>query len=288
MCAAAVAVACRGIQLQSASAFSYVADGSLFGACMQAVQLAEAPGASFTKACATAFGQIGAKAESMNLDCAELAGRASEAIDEHFLGDGRLLCGRLIRERAFAGSKPLAAFAPAQASASSGAFCDVMKAEADVIKALPACAPASIVAPPVSAPDSAFLPVAAVAPARPQATPALRVAETKPLRPVAAAIPPSAPAVVPVVQMSAPQPVPRVAAPQFAMPRVTPQMDEAAQTIASGLFPSFARQVPQALAAGLEHDSLSTAPMSAKVGQQPDLNNGGIWTNLAALLHRTG
>merc|ERR1719498_952072 len=63
-------------------------------------------------------------------------------------------------------------------------------------------------------------------------------------------------------------------------PAVPPQMAEAAQTLSAGLWPAFARQanLGQALAAGLP-----PAPMNAKAEQQPALNNGGLWTNLAAL-----
>lgn len=255
---ATIAAVTRG----SGEAFSYVTEGSLFGACLQAVQLAEAPGVSFSKACADAFGKSGAQAALVSMDCAQLTGRVSEATDEHFLGDGRLLCGRLVRERSVAASRPLASFAPAEATASA-VFCDVMKVEA-----LPFCAPAAAAA-------ISVLPPAA----QPAATPALRAAEVKPVRLAVVAASPQLPqaAVQPVVQPAA-RLVPESV--------VTPQMSEAAQTIAAGVWPAFAHQVPQALAAG--PSGLATAPMNTKAEQQPDLNNGGIWTNLAALLHRTG
>lgn len=267
VCAAAAVAGCQGITLLSAPSrtsgevFASVADSSLFGACLQTVHLAGAPGVSFSKACADAFGKSGVQAASV--DCSELAGRASEAVDEHFLGDGRLMCGRLVRERSFAVGRPLASFAPAEGSPAASVFCDAMKVEA-----LSFCVPAAAM---VAAATDAFMPAAAVAPARPQAA-ALRAAEVKLVR--AAPSVPQPPQQQPVVQPAA-----------RLDPVVTPQMAEAAQTIAAGMWPAFARQVPQALAAG--QPGLA-APMNAKAAQQPDLNNGGIWTNLAALLHRSG
>lgn len=287
LCVAAVAVGCRALNLVSApvasgssgpsKAFAQLAEGALFGACFEAIQLAKAPGIPFSRACSQAFVKGGAQANLIAGDCAQLAGRASEANNEKFLGDGRLLCGRLVRERAFVAGQPLASFAPSeglQDSAAAAAFCDVMKVEA-----LPFCAPASV------APATAtLLPAAAVAPPQPQASPALRAAESKSVRPVAAAPqqqpPQQLPQVLSVTPQSVVQPSPRLA-PE---PAVSPQMSEAAQTIAAGMFPAFAHQVPQALAAGLP----SASPMNAKAEQQPDLNNAGIWSNLAALLHRTG
>jgi len=277
-------VGCRAIKLFTApvaagsrgpgEAFAYLSEGALFGACFEAVQLAKAPGVPFSRACSDAFVKGGAQANLIAGDCAELAGRVSEANNEQFLGDGRLLCGRLIRERAFVAGRPLAAFAPSadlQYSAAAGAFCDVMKVEA-----LAFCSPAS------AAPATAtLLPAAAVAPPQVQATPALRATD---VRPVAAAPQQQPPQQQPQLLASTPQsvvqPSPRLA-PE---PAVSPQMSEAAQTIAAGMFPAFAHQVPQALAAGLP----SASPMNAKAEQQPDLNNAGIWSNLAALLHRTG
>jgi hypothetical protein len=268
---------CQAITLLSTQSrtevFASIDDGSIFGACLQTMQLAQAPGTSFAKACMDAFSKYGAQTSSITSDCSELAGRASEAFDEHFLGDGHLMCGRLVRERAFNTGRPLANFAPAQGGTFASAFCDVMKTEA-----LSICAPASTatVVTPADSSNAAMLPPAAIAQAVPQVVPALRAAEAKPARLVAA---------------SAPQPQPQmmVATPQQAGPEpvVTPQMDQAAQTIAAGVFPAFARQVPQAMAAGLS-SGLAAAPMNAKAEQQPDLNNGGIWSNLAALLHRTG
>lgn len=259
---AASAVGCPGISTlstplavgssaSSAEVFANIADGSLFGACLQSVELAQVHGVSFTKACTDAFGKVGAQAVSISADCEELSGRASEAASEGFLGDGRLLCGRLMRERALATSQSLAHFAPSEGTAPLSAFCDVMKDEA-----LQICAVASVVVGGSSstavAVEPSIMPATAVLPVRTQ-TPALRSADAKAVRLV-------------------PEPV------------VAPQMSEAAQTIAAGMWPAFTRQVPQALAAGLP----ATAPMNTKAGQQPDLNNGGIWTNLAALLHRTG
>jgi len=277
-------VGCRAIKLFTApvaagsrgpaEAFAHLSEGALFGACFEAVQLAKAPGVPFSRACSDAFVKGGAQANLIAGDCAELAGRVSEANNEQFLGDGRLLCGRLIRERAFVNGRPLAAFAPSeglQYSAAAGAFCDVMKVEA-----LAFCSPAS------AAPATAtLLPAAAVAPPQVQPTPALRATD---VRPVAAAPQQQPPQQQPQLLASTPQsvvqPSPRLA-PE---PAVSPQMSEAAQTIAAGMFPAFAHQVPQALAAGLP----SASPMNAKAEQQPDLNNAGIWSNLAALLHRTG
>jgi len=289
LCAAAAAVGCQAINILSSpaaagsrgsvEAFSHVSEGSLFGACFESVQLAKAPGVSFSKACADAFVKGGAQATLVASDCAELAGRVSEANDEQFLGDGRLLCGRLIHERALVAGRPLAAFAPSeglQGSAAAGAFCDVMRAEA-----LPFCAPPSAgpAAATLVAADAAVLPAAAVAPPRVQATPALRAAEIKPVRQIAVA-PQQPPQLLVASPQSVVQPAPRL----IPEPVVTPQMSEAAQTIAAGMFPAFAHQVPQALAAGLP----SASPMNVKAEQQPDLNNAGIWSNLAALLHRTG
>lgn len=268
ICTAAAAVGCQAIVLTSSpsfgsQAYSHVSEGSLFGACFEAVQLAKAPGIAFSKACAEAFVQAGAQANSISTDCAELAGRVSEASNEQFLGDGRLLCGRLVHERALVAGQSLAAFAPAQGTAAAGAFCDVMKVEA-----LPFCSTTPAVAAPPPASDSAdVLPAAAVVP---QATPALRAAEVKSSRPAAV------PAPTAVSHQSAAQPAQR--------PNSDPQISEAAQTIAAGMFPAFAHQVPQALAAGLP----SASTMNAKAAAQPDLNNAGIWSNLAALLHRTG
>jgi len=287
LCAAALAGGCRAINLLAApvaagsrgpgEAFAHVSEGALFGVCFEAVQLAKAPGVPFSRACSEAFTKSGAQATLVAGDCAELAGRVTEASNEQFLGDGRLLCGRLIRERALVAGRPLAAFAPLeglQGSAAAGAFCDVMKVEA-----LPFCGPAS------AAPATAtLLPAAAVAPPQVQSTPALRAADSKSVRPVTAA---------PQQQPLQQQPQPLASTPQSVVqpsPRlspeaaVSPQMSEAAQTIAAGMFPAFAHQVPQALAAGLP----SVSPMNAKAEQQPDLNNAGIWSNLAALLHRTG
>lgn len=273
MCAAA-AVGCEAITWVSAApavagsrgsgeAFSHVSEASLFGACFEAVQLAKAPGTSFSKACAQAFANAGAQAAPVPGDCAELAGRVSEAANEQFLGDGRLLCGRLIHERALVAGRPLAAFAPTQGSVAAGAFCDVMKVES-----LAFCVPAAALL------VAADAPLVAMTPAPPQATPALRATEVKPSRPAAVQqLQPVAP------HQSVVQPAPRL------IPEaVSPQMSEAAQMIAGGLFPAFTHQVPQALAAGLP----AASPMSAKAEQQPDLNNAGIWSNLAALLHRTG
>lgn len=269
--AATAAVGCHALSIvsmpaasrdTSAQVFADVADGSLFGACMQAVHLAEAPGVTFSKACADAFSKSGAQASSVNTDCAELAGRASEAVDEHFLGDGRLMCGRLIRERAFVTKRPLASFAPAEAGASVGAFCDVMRSEA-----LSFCMPtaAAMAAFAVDPSSDSVLPPAAVAAPQAQATPALRAAEAKPAR---LAFAPTQP----LQQQQLPQQLqPGAAVPQqlavqqaaarlFAEPAVTPQLAEAAQTIAAGVFPAFAYQVPQVLAAGL----LSALAMNAK------------------------
>jgi len=253
ICTAAAVVSCHAIAISSApaavkstdrapqEAFSYVTEGSLFGGCLQAVQSAEAPGVSFTKACADVFGKSGAQAAFVSMDCAELAGRVSEATDEHFLGDGRLMCGRLVRERSVAASRPLASFAPVQGSSMAASFCDVMKIEALAFCATPAAIGTFAV-------DTPMLPVAA-------ATPSLRAAEVKPVR------------LVPDV------------------PAEASQMSEAAQTIALGAFPAFAHQVPQALAAG--PSGMAKAPMDAKAEQQKDLNSGTIWSNLAALLHRS-
>jgi len=271
VCAAAAAVGCEAITVFSApaagsrgsgEAFSHVSEASLFGACFEAVQLAKVPGASFSKACAEAFAKAGAQAAPVPGDCAELAGRVSEAANEEFLGDGRLLCGRLIHERALVAGRPLASFAPTQGSVAAGAFCDVMKVES-----LAFCVPAAALL------VAADAPLVAMTPPPPQATPALRATEVKPSRPAA----------VQQLQPVAPHPVVQPA-PRLIPEAVSPQMSEAAQMIAGGLFPAFTHQVPQALAAGLP----SASPMSAKAEQQPDLNNAGIWSNLAALLHRTG
>lgn len=223
----------------------------MFGGCLQAVQSAEAPGVSFTKACADVFGKSGAQAAFVSMDCEELAGRVSEATDEHFLGDGRLLCGRLVRERSVAASRPLASFAPVQGSSMAASFCDVMKIEALAFCASPVAPATSPVAVGTFVAGTPMLPVAA----RPQATPALRTAEAKQVR------------LVPDV------------------PAEPSQMSEAAQTIALGAFPAFAHQVSQALAAG--PSGMAKAPMDAKAEQQKDLNSGTIWSNLAALLHRS-
>lgn len=276
---AANAVSCRALTVAAAPSrtagevFVDIPESSLFGACLQTVQLAEAPGISFVKACSDAFGKTGVQAASISTDCAELAGRASEAFDEHFLRDGRLMCGRLVRERAFATSHPLTAFAPAEGGVAASTFCDVMKMEA-----LPSCAPAPVAVAPAplaaSAADASnvpVLPVVAVAPSQPQVTPALRATEAKP-----------------IIERLVATPSTVQSQPQLMVAKLPePQMSEAAQTIAAGVWPAFARQVPQAMAAGLSN-GLAAAPMNAKAEQQPDLNNGGIWTNLAALLHRTG
>jgi hypothetical protein len=265
ICAVAAAVGCRGLALPSApvAAFSQISEGSLFGACLEAVQLAKAPGTSFSKACTESFVKAGAQASLISSDCAELAGRVSEANDEKFLGDGRLVCGRLIRERALTASRPLAAFSPAPGSAAAGTFCDVMKVEA-----LPFCALAGAdtptAAPVANDAAASFLPAAAVVQAPALRTPTVPVVATQQQ---------------PKQQLVAPhvvQPAPRLAS--------EPQMSEAAQTIVAGMFPAFAHQVPQIMATGLP----KAAPMNTKAEQQPDLNNAGIWSNLAALLHRTG
>jgi hypothetical protein len=283
VCAAAIFTACRALAVPqapaalssrgSAQAFSYITESSLFGACLQAVQLAKAPGVSFSKSCADAFGKSGAQAAFVSMDCAELAGRASEASDEGFLGDGRLLCGRLARERSVAASRPLAAFAPVEGSAAASVFCDVMRSEA-----LDFCMTSSasaVVATP------AVVPVVAEVSAQTQATPALRAAEAKLVR--LATVPP-APQQPQQQQQQAAMPQQPMGQPVERL--LPPKMDEAAQTIAAGVWPSFSRQVSSALAAGPA--GLPAPPMNAKAEQQPDLNNSGIWTNLAALLHRTG
>mmetsp|Transcript_83854 Transcript_83854/g.130918 ORF Transcript_83854/g.130918 Transcript_83854/m.130918 type:complete len:254 (-) Transcript_83854:65-826(-) len=226
--------------------FAYVHEGDLFGTCLNAVQRAEVPGVPFTKACQEAFSSSSSQAASVSDDCAELAGRASEALDQGFLGDGRLMCGQFIRERAAIANRPLAAFTPIQGGAALVAFCDIMHGEA-----VPLCTPVSALRSTAESSGAAILPAAATTVVR--AAPALRAAEVKPVRLI-------------------PEPV------------MTTQMQEAAQTIAAGVFPAFARQVPQALAAGLAPPP--QAAMNAKV--ETGASNGDIWSNLAALLHRTG
>merc|ERR1719460_3180750 len=98
-------------------AFASIHEGSLFGACLNAVKRGEAPGVPFTKACVESFSAYGGQASALGDDCAELAGRSSEAADEGYLGDGRLLCGRMVRERAVVSSRPLAAFTPTEGGA---------------------------------------------------------------------------------------------------------------------------------------------------------------------------
>lgn len=281
----------------SPKAFAYVEEGLLFGSCLAAVRQAKAPGVSFSKACQTAFQAASPQVQTANGlfdDCQELSGRASEASDEGFLGDGRLLCGRLTLERARVGQRPLQAFTPKEGGAVAGVFCDVMDGEEP-----PPCAPAATRA----AASTVVAPVAPIAAAPVAATATIAQPQlVAPAAPVPAALPAlRGPVGASMLRAAEVQPVvlartaPSQAAPQVALAPSLPTNDAAA-VIASGVFPSFARQVPRALAAVAPAGALE--PSSLHVEATPELSNGkstpelgnigSIWTNLAALLHRTG
>lgn len=122
----------------------------LFGACISAIQKGQAPGNSIEAACRASFGAgastVGAarprsglasieleatwKPPFLAAECARFAGRAAEASEEGYLGNGGFLCGRLTRERALTTSTPLAAFFPEQGDSAATTFCHVMRKEA--------------------------------------------------------------------------------------------------------------------------------------------------------------
>jgi len=102
----------------------------LFGACLQAAQAGAQESHDFSSACIDAFNAVvpGASTSLVASDCQEFAGRVSEAQEEGYLGDGKLLCGQLVHERALGASRPLVEFLPSQDRGGVfGAFCDVMR-----------------------------------------------------------------------------------------------------------------------------------------------------------------
>jgi len=137
--------------------FENISRQSVFATCLRALQRSQrlplrkkVEPSSFASICADEF--FGAQAMPTALQmklpqkpgpsygefdaCAEFAGRAKEAKEQGYLGDGLLLCGRLVREDAAETRQPVSAYLPSEDSAAIASFCSAMQPEAPMQCAL--------------------------------------------------------------------------------------------------------------------------------------------------------
>mmetsp|Transcript_9545 Transcript_9545/g.21881 ORF Transcript_9545/g.21881 Transcript_9545/m.21881 type:complete len:172 (-) Transcript_9545:14-529(-) len=135
-CSFGLATVCAYLSITAALLSPKAVDSShpeaFFGRCLSSVQvlsktLNQEPQPSVSSACAnsTVSPQLG-------VTCAQLAGRVSEALEEGYIADGKLLCGELVQEDAKHKGTAVSGYAPVQDTSLLAVFCDVMGVDQDV------------------------------------------------------------------------------------------------------------------------------------------------------------
>mmetsp|Transcript_45856 Transcript_45856/g.109196 ORF Transcript_45856/g.109196 Transcript_45856/m.109196 type:complete len:182 (-) Transcript_45856:44-589(-) len=107
---------------------------AFFGNCLGAVQnlskaLTQEPKVSAMQACSNSSLQMSSQ---LGIECSELVGRVSEALEQGYLAKGEFLCAGLVREDARHQGASLTKYAPLKDAALLTTFCDAVKADEDV------------------------------------------------------------------------------------------------------------------------------------------------------------